>query len=139
MSISIEAEKIMIERFGNDNVISLATSENNIPSVRYVNAFYENGAFFVLTYALSNKMNQIKQNPVISIAADWFTASGIGENLGYFGSEQNKELAGEMKRKFSEWIDNGHNNFEDENTIILKLKLTRGVLFSNGTRYDIEF
>lgn len=139
MSISIEAEKIMIERFGNDNVISLATSENNIPSVRYVNAFYENGAFFVLTYALSNKMNQIKQNPVISIAADWFTASGIGENLGYFGSEQNKELAGKMKSKFSEWIDNGHNNFEDENTIILKLKLTRGVLFSNGTRYDIEF
>ena len=139
MSISIEAEKIMIERFGNDNVISLATSENNIPSVRYVNAFYESGAFFVLTYALSNKMNQIKQNPVISIAADWFTASGIGENLGYFGSEQNKELAGKMKSKFSEWIDNGHNNFEDENTIILKLKLTRGVLFSNGTRYDIEF
>ena len=84
-------------------------------------------------------MNQIKQNPVISIAADWFTASGIGENLGYFGSEQNKELAGKMKSKFSEWIDNGHNNFEDENTIILKLKLTRGVLFSNGTRYDIEF
>ena len=139
MSISIEAEKIMIERFGNDNVISLATSENNIPSVRYVNAFYESGAFFVLTYALSNKMNQIKQNQVISIAADWFTASGIGENLGYFGSEQNKELAGKMKSKFSEWIDNGHNNFEDENTIILKLKLTRGVLFSNGTRYDIEF
>ena len=27
-------------------------------------------------------MNQIKQNPVISIAADWFTASGTGENIG---------------------------------------------------------
>ena len=46
-------EKIMTERFGKDNVISLATVENGAPSVRSVNAFYENGAFYVITYALN--------------------------------------------------------------------------------------
>ncbi len=42
-------EKIMNERFGKDDVISLATAENNVPYVRSVNAYYENGAFYVLT------------------------------------------------------------------------------------------
>lgn len=49
-----EVEKIMIERFGKDTVIALATIENGIPYVRYVNAYYENGAFYIITHALSN-------------------------------------------------------------------------------------
>lgn len=44
-----------------------------------------------------------------------------------------------MKVVFCEWIDNGHNNFDDENTCILQIELTDGVLFSRGTRYDIDF
>ena len=31
------------------------------------------------------------------------------------------------------------NNFDDENTIILCIQLTDGILFSNGTRFDIDF
>ncbi len=31
-----EAEQIMIERFGKDTIIALATTENEIPYVRYV-------------------------------------------------------------------------------------------------------
>ena len=49
------------------------------------------------------------------------------------------ERAEKMKVTFSEWINNGHNNFEDENTCILQIELTDGVLFSHGTRYDIDF
>lgn len=139
MGISKEAEKIMNERFGKDNVISLATCIDNMPAVRYVNAFYDNNAFYVLTYALSNKMKHIGNNPNVAIAGDWFTAKGKGENLGYFGKEENVAVANKMKNIFSEWINNGHNNFEDENTIILKITLTEGVLFSQGTRYDIKF
>lgn len=44
--LSQEAEKIMIERFGKDTVIALATIENGVPYVRNVNAYYENGAFY---------------------------------------------------------------------------------------------
>lgn len=39
------AEQIMMERFGKDNVISLATADKDQPYVRSVNAFYEDGAF----------------------------------------------------------------------------------------------
>lgn len=139
MSITKDAEKIMNERFGKDNAISLATCIDNMPAVRYVNTYYDNSAFYVLTYALSNKIKHIENNPNVAIAGDWFTAKGKGENLGYFGKEENKAVAEKMKAVFAEWIDNGHNNFDDENTIILKINLTEGVLFSHGTRYDIEF
>ena len=62
---SQEAEQVMIERFGKDTIISLATTENATPYVRYVNAYYENGAFYIITHALSNKMKHIKDNPVV--------------------------------------------------------------------------
>ena len=137
--LSTVTEQIMLERFGKDSLISLATSENNIPHVRVVDAFYENGAFYVLTYALSGKMKQIEKNTVVAIAGDWFTAHGKGVNLGWFGAEENKEIAEKMRNVFAEWIDNGHNNFDDVNTCILKIELTEGVLFSHGTRYEIDF
>lgn len=139
MRISKEIENIMNDRFGKDSVISLATCIDNMPAVRYVNAYYDNNAFYVLTYALSNKMTHIENNPNVAIAGDWFTAKGKGENLGYFGRKENEAVANKMKTVFAEWINNGHNNFEDENTIILKINLTEGVLFSHGTRYDIEY
>ena len=134
-----ETEAIMSERFGHDSIISLATSANNIPSVRSVNAFYEDGAFYVLTYALSGKMQQIQQNPVVAISGDWFTAHGIGENLGHVLLPENKEIMDILRAAFAAWYDNGHTNEADPNTCLLKIKLTDGVLFSDGVRYDIDF
>ena len=134
-----QAEIIMNERFGKDNVIALATVENDIPYVRSVNAFYENKAFYIITYALSNKMRQIKKNPIVAISGEWFTAHGEGINLGYFEKAENTEIAKKLRIAFASWINNGHNDFSDENTCILCVRLTDGLLLSHGTRYDIDF
>ena len=123
---------------GKDNIISLATTDDNIPYVRSVNAFYENGAFYVITYALSNKMRQIEKNAVVAVSAGWFTAHGKGVNLGYFGKEENAEIAEKLKKAFAAWIDNGHNNFDDINTCILCIRLTKGLLRSHGKYYTID-
>lgn len=130
------AARIMDERFGRDNVIALATSENGTPHVRYVNAFYEDGAFYVITYALSQKMRQLRENQTAALAAEWFTAHGKPESLGWFGDEKNRGIAAKLRDAFAEWIDNGHNNFDDRNTIILKIELTDMVLMSHRTRYE---
>lgn len=134
-----ETETIMAERFGKDSLIALATAEENVPHVRTVDAYYEDGAFYVITHGLSNKMRQIGKNPIVAVSGDWFTAHGEGINLGYFGKPENAEIAGKLKTAFAAWIDNGHNNFEDVNTCILCIRLTDGVLFSNGKRYEINF
>lgn len=111
-----ETERIMLERFGGDAVIALSTLEETTPYVRFVNANYENGAFYVITHALSNKMRQIRRNPVVAIAGEWFTAHGHAESLGWFGKTENRAIAEKLKTAFSAWIDNGHNDFTDPNT-----------------------
>jgi len=134
-----ETEAILMERFGRDSIVALATSVDHIPSVRNVDAFYEKGAFYVLTHALSGKMKQIAQNPAVALAGEWFTAHGKAVNLGYFGKAENARIAEKMRNVFSTWIDNGHNDFADENTCILCIELTNAVLFSDGKRYEIDF
>ena len=64
-----EAEALLRERFGRDNILALATVENGRPQVRYVNAYYENGAFYAITHGLSNKMRQLRENPGARISA----------------------------------------------------------------------
>ena len=135
VQLNAEAQKIMTERFGKDTIIALATTENGIPYVRNVNAYYEDGTFYIITYARSNKIRQIEANPTAAIAGDWFTAHGTGVNLGSFRKEENQEIAEKLKGVFAEWINNGHTNLDDENTIILRVELTDGLLLSHGTRY----
>lgn len=134
-----EAEKTLMERFGKDSIIALATVEDGAPYVRNVNAFYENGSFYVITYELSNKIRQIRKNPQVAVAGEWFTAKGVGVDLGYIGEFRNVELAGKLRQVFAEWIDNGHVDFQDINTCILQVMLKNGTLFSNGAQYEITF
>lgn len=129
-------EAVMVERFGKDTVVALATVENGVPHVRNVNAYYENGAFYIITHARSNKMRHIARNPAAAIAGEWFTGHGKGANLGYFGKKENHAIAEKLRNVFAEWIDNGHNDFADENTVILKIELTDGLLFSHGVRFE---
>lgn len=51
--------------------------------------------------------------------------------------EENHTITEKLKDVFSEWIDNGHTDFDDENTIILRVDLTDAVLLSHGTRYEL--
>ena len=130
---------IIQERFGKDSLIALATVDGDIPAVRTVNTVYIDGAFYVVTYALSGKMKQIAKNPTVAICGDWFTAHGIGENLGWIRDERNTVIANKLRAAFASWYDNGHTDETDPNTIILRIRLTNGVLLSNGKKYEIDF
>lgn len=134
-----KAQEIMNERFGHDSLIALATMDGNIPQVRTVNSYYEDGAFYVITYALSNKMKQIQINSNVAICGDWFTAHGVGENLGHILDKKNEEIANKLRKAFADWYFNGHTNETDPNTCILCIHLTDGVLLSHGTKYNIDF
>ncbi|HHV08931.1 MAG TPA: pyridoxamine 5'-phosphate oxidase family protein [Clostridiales bacterium] len=135
----IKAQEIMAERFGHDSLISVATANEEIPHVRIVNSYYENGSFYTVTYALSNKMKQITKNSKVAVCGEWFTAHGIGENIGHPCDERNSELAAKLREVFSQWYYNGHTDESDPNTCILRIRLTDGILFNHGTRYDIDF
>ena len=134
-----QIEEILQARFGKDSLMALATVEDGIPHVRTVDAVYLDGAFYVVTYALSGKMQQIARNPVVAVSGEWFTGHGIGENLGQVRLEENRTVMEILRTAFAAWYDNGHTNEADPNTCLLKIRLTDGILFSEGTRYEIEF
>jgi general stress protein 26 len=138
MSKTNEGLKIVAERFGRDSVISVATMNGNRPDVRMVNAYYMDGAFYVVTYALSNKMKQIEKNPETAVCGEWFTAHGVGENIGHPRDDKNMELMGKLRAAFAEWYDNGHTDENDPNTCILRVRLSDAVIFSDGVKYEIE-
>ncbi len=146
-----EGFKLLEEKFGNgkDNAVALATiaREPNAdgkprPVVRTVDAYYEDGVFYVTTYGNSNKMRQIADNAEVSIAAspEMFTASGIGENLGWILDPKNAELRTKLRKAFAEWYDMA-NNEQDENCCILAIRLTRGTLNINHWEklYHMDF
>lgn len=131
-----------------DALISLATialeSGSDVksrPAARIVDAYYEDGAFTV-TYATSNKMQQIAQNPEVAVCiiVENFTADGIGENLGWVCDEKNAEMMTKLRRIFAAWY-NEANNDEDRNTCLLRIGLTKGLWNDahKGIRNEIDF
>lgn len=151
MSMYEEGLQLIEEKFGNgkDNVISLATIalEPNPqgkprPVVRSVDAYYEEGTFYVVTYAKSNKMKQIALNSEVSIAGcfEMFTANGVGENLGWVLDPKNVEIRTKLRTAFAKWYDMA-NNEKDENCCILAIHLTRGTLNINHWEklYHLDF
>ncbi len=134
-----KALAIMDERFGRDRMISLATSVDDLPSVRDVNGYYRDGSFYIITHALSGKMRQIAVNPRVAVSGEWFSGHGLAEDLGHVLKEENRELISTLRHVFSSWYHNGHVDESDPNTCILRVRLTDGVLFKNGTRYAVDF
>lgn len=141
MSKYENAMEIMNERFGKDNLIAIATTDGERMYNRMVNAYFENGAFYVSTHALSNKVKQAEKNPEVAVCAiDWFTGHGSGKNLGWVLDPQNAEIRQKLREAFSEWYDHA-NNEQDENSCILEIRLADGMLIKdhNAIRYQIDF
>lgn len=145
-----EAIKQLEAQVGNkDGLISLSTlalepGDNGKPrpAARIVDAYYENGAFYTVTYATSGKMQQIAQNPEVAVCiiVENFTADGIGENLGWVCDEKNAEMMTKLRKIFAEWY-NDANNDEDPNTCLLRIRLTKGLWNDahKGIRNEIDF
>lgn len=145
-----EAMKLLDEKLGNkDGLISLSTialqpgaDGRSRPAARLVDAYYEDGAFYTVTYATSGKMLQIAQNPEVAVCiiVENFTADGIGENLGWVCDEKNAEMMTKLRAIFAEWYQEA-NNDDDPNTCLLRIRLTKGLWNDahKGIRNEIDF
>ena len=140
MSKFNDAMEIMKERFGKDNLIAVATTDGKRLYNRVVDAYFEDGTFYITTYALSNKVKQIEANPDVAVCAvDWFTGHGIGKNLGWVMKPENAEMRQKLRKAF-EWYEHA-NNEDDENCCILAIHMTEGMLIKDhhAIRYQINF
>lgn len=151
MSNYEEGLRLIEEKFGNgkDNVVSLATIAKEPgatgrprPVVREVDAYYEDGVFYVTTHSQSRKIQQIEQNPEVafSVCNEWFNGVGLGENLGWVLNPKNAEIRTKLRTAFAQWYDMA-NNEKDENCCILAIRITKGTLNINHWEklYHMDF
>ena len=129
-------DALLKERFGQDSLISLATLDGNKQAVRTIDAIYYDGAFYGVTYTLSNKMKQIAINSDVAICGMWFTANAVASNLGHVLKPENTSLITILRDAFSKWYSEGDVNEDDVNTCIIKIVPTSGVFVKDGTRYE---
>jgi len=135
-----KAMGIMTERFGKDILIAVATTDGERMYNRIVDAYYENGSFYISSHGLSNKMKQVESNPEVAICAvDWFSGHGSGRNLGWILDPKNAELRVKLREAFV-WFDDA-NDENDKNCCILEIRLTEGMLIKDhhAVRYKIDF
>ena len=134
------AINIMVERFSKDSLIAVATTDGKRLHNRMVDALYVDGAFYVSTYALSNKIKQIESSPEVAVCAvDWFSGHGVAKNLGWVLDPNNADIRAKLREAFT-WYDSA-NNEQDQNCCILEIRLADGMLIKDhhAIRYQIDF
>lgn len=147
-----EAMELLEERYGSgkDNTVSLATislslGENGLPCpyVREIDAFYEDGTFYAITYGLTKKIKDVNVNPNISIAVKDvkdgvlydFVGIGEGKNLGWVLKPENSHIREKMHKVFAEWYHDA-NDENDENFVVFAMYLKKGTLrINHGQKY----
>lgn len=144
MSKYDDAIKLIAERHTKDELWAIATTDGEKQDARFVDGYYEEGAIYTVTYALSTKMKHIEAHPEVAVCTFWTTGHGLGENLGWVRDGKNAEMMEKLRAAFAEWYGNGHVNEEDPNTCILRIRLTDAVVTDHEKkygefRYEVDF
>lgn len=139
MDMQKKAEALLTQRFAEEKLLALATAENNIPSVRQVNACYVDGAFYTLTARGSSKLRQIAQNPAIALSGHWFSGQGFAFDLGWAYAPENIELAKRLLPAFEGWLAEESLDLPKEAVHLLQLRLCRGRILDSGQAYAFSF
>lgn len=129
---------VLAELFTKDYQFALATSNDNIPSVRFVDTFYDNGAFYVVSYAKSQKVKEIEKNSEVSMCNKLYRFTGIAHNIGHPLLEENHGIRRKLINVFEPWYFE-HNNENDKNMCYLKIELKQGFFYKDETGYKVDF
>ncbi len=129
----------MIELFSKDYQFALATCYNNIPSVRFVDAYFDGEAFYIVTYGLSQKVRDVAGNSNVALCGrKAYNFSGIADNIGHPLLPQNAQIRETLIKVFEPWYFEA-NNEDDSNMCYVKIKPTSGFFHKDGAGYKVNF
>jgi len=133
-----KAMKVMKELFARDYQFALATVKDNIPSVRFVDTYYEDGSFYVVTYSLSQKVQALTANSHVSLCNDMYRFNGNAYNIGHPLLPENAPIRLKLIKEFEPWYF-AHNNENDEHMCYVRIDLKDGFFYKDGTGYKVDF
>ncbi len=129
---------VMTGLFGKDFMFSFATVKDNLPSVRVVDTYYDNEAFWIVTYSKSNKVIEIESNANVALCKNLYTFKGKAFNVGHPLDVKNREIREKLIKVFEPWYFL-HNNEKDINMCYVKFVPETGFFYKDGTGYKANF
>lgn len=138
MELYQKAMQVMEELFAKDYQFAMATVRDSRPSVRFIDTYYKDGAFFVVTYAKSQKVQDLESNSQVALCNRLYRFSGNGYNIGHPSLPENQEIREKLIQVFEPWYF-AHNNENDPNMCYVKIELTEGFFYKDGTGYKVDF
>lgn len=133
-----DAMDVARELFAQDNVFAMATTSGQLPSVRMVDAYLDEDAFYLVTHSNSRKVQEIEANANVSLSKDLHRFFGKASNLGHPFDDANAAV----KEKIAELLPNRHFDRLDPNDptlVIIKVDLNAGFFHKDGLGYDVNF
>ncbi len=124
--------------FAKDCQFALATASGSVPSVRIVDTFYDDGAFYVVAHASTQKVREIAANEHVSLCHNLYRFSGKAQNIGHPLQPQNSGIRAKLSKAFALWYFK-HNNEQDEKMCYIRINLTSGFFYRDGKGYAVDF
>ena len=107
-----------------------------------MDAYYEDGRFYITTWLESRKMKHIAQCEEVgfSVNMQGFYGNGIGKNLGWVLAEENIQLRAKLRKTFADWYEIA-NNEQSEKCVILEISIVNGTIMQDhgAVHYEIDF
>lgn len=133
-----ESLKVLGELFKRDYQFALSTCQNNIPSVRFVDTYYDDNAFWIVTYAKSRKVVEINENKNVALCNKCYSFDGKAYNVGHPLKEENKDIRSKLIKAFEPWYFK-HNDEDDPNMCYVKIEIEHGFFYKDGMGYKVDF
>jgi len=130
--------KKLIRQFGKDRNMALATSFEDIPTVRIIDTYYWNNSFYIATHESSEKVQQIMKNKYVSLCTNLHEFQGEAINIGHPLKDENKEIRELLTEAFSNWYF-AHNDESDPKMCYIQVKLNTAFTHFNKIGYNVDF
>ena len=108
------------------------------PSQRVEDTYYDEGVIWIVTYAQSNKVKELRMNPQVSLCNSFHTFNGLAYYAGHPLDEQNKDIRAKLIQVFEPWYF-AHNNEADKDMCYVRIELTEGFFHTDGFGYIMDF
>lgn len=130
--------KKLHRQFGKDRIMALATSVDDVPSVRIIDAYYQDECFYIVTHEATEKVQEIMKNKNVSLCTGLHEFQGEAVNIGHPLQEENQALRAVLTKEFAKWYF-AHNNEDDPKMCYVKVILHTGFTHFNKIGYEVDF
>lgn len=130
---------VMTELFSKDCQLAMATTAENMPSVRFVDTYFDGAYFYIVTSSESQKVKDISRNSSVALCSNkMFRFCCKAVNIGHPLAPENQRIRERLTAVFSDWYFL-HNDENNKNMCYLKLIPINGFFHKDGLGYQIDF